>query len=347
MNRSFIRSRSRIVTFLLGAAAVVTVIAVIRHPSESFYASLGGLQLWWNILFPALLPYYILCDIAAAYGLKQAVGTALGCAGRWLFRLPKSSGIALGAGILYGTPAGAQHAVTLKQKLSITETEAARVTAASHLVSPVLIITVIAAVLMKQPAYSFFILIVHYLSFIICGWLLRYYPDASAPTSTAARRLLPEANENKRRSLGQIMGDSVTDALQRLMEIGGIIIFFSVAIRISGELGITDVLNRLLQPILIVLHVPEGAFLPLLISGIEVHLGAYALATSTLPRNWMMSLLSAMLAWGGLAAHLQVKAFIQKAGIRYTPYLVARLLQAAIAFGLSFMLWNLFHALLT
>lgn len=44
-------------TVLLGLGAILLVLAVVASPEKVFQASTQGLKLWWNIIFPAMLPF--------------------------------------------------------------------------------------------------------------------------------------------------------------------------------------------------------------------------------------------------------------------------------------------------
>jgi len=52
--------RRKILLFYLPALiAVLLTIGMFQYPKEAFDASLNGLAVWWHIVFPALLPFFI------------------------------------------------------------------------------------------------------------------------------------------------------------------------------------------------------------------------------------------------------------------------------------------------
>ncbi|MEX2104058.1 MAG: nucleoside recognition domain-containing protein, partial [Bacilli bacterium] len=109
----------RIFTFLIGIAAVFTVMSVLIYPSHALDASTQGLRIWWSMVFPALLPFFILCDIVIAYGIAHALGVLIDPLLRKLFRLPGVAGWSLISGVLAGSPAGVEAVVKLRQAGSI------------------------------------------------------------------------------------------------------------------------------------------------------------------------------------------------------------------------------------
>src|SRR5690554_2649241 len=105
----------RIFTFLIGLAAIFTVVSVLMYPAQTLDASRQGLHIWWNMVFPALLPFFILCEIVMAYGIVHASGVLIDPLLRRLFHLPGIAGWSLLSGVLAGSPAGVQSAVKLRQ----------------------------------------------------------------------------------------------------------------------------------------------------------------------------------------------------------------------------------------
>ena len=44
-------------SLLLASVAVILTIAMVLFPEDTFSAALKGLRVWWEIVFPALLPF--------------------------------------------------------------------------------------------------------------------------------------------------------------------------------------------------------------------------------------------------------------------------------------------------
>ncbi len=63
--------------YLVAALASFITIAIIALPEQAFQASLDGLRLWWNIVFPALLPFFIASDTLMGLGVVHFIGALL------------------------------------------------------------------------------------------------------------------------------------------------------------------------------------------------------------------------------------------------------------------------------
>src|SRR5690606_35064918 len=73
------------------------------------------------------------------------------------------------------------------------------------------------------------------------------------------------------------------------------------------------------------------------------HIGVFALASTPVPLHIIVLCICAILAWGGLSAHLQVRAALRGSDVRYRLFFLARITQACIAFLLGLVLWGPFN----
>lgn len=327
-------------TVLMSTGALLLVIAVVVSPKDAFDASIQGLDIWWKIIFPAMLPFLMLSQMLTAFGFTHALGVLLGPLMQRWFRLPGKAGLAIVVGMCGGFPAGADTASRLVQDQQITAKQAGIVAAASHFANPLMIILVIGAAFLHQPAAGYFLLIVHWVS----GWIatmigVRLLPkelkgkkSSTATPSSYKRRSLwsqmmlaaREAQERDGRGFGKLLGDTVSQAVQTLMMTGGYMIVFAVFVR------------------LLTLYITPGTSVAFWPSLLELHLGTYHLSQSPLTPVLLMSLLAAVLSWGGLCSHLQVSAVLKAAGLATTSMLYfagIRLLHASVAFFISLLLW--------
>jgi sporulation integral membrane protein YlbJ len=337
MQRIQVGTQSRLTSMLLASMAALLVVCIIIYPSAVFQSSLNGMSLWWEYVFPALLPFLILSEIMIGSGAVHALGTLLDPFMRFLFRISGHGGWALAMGLFAGYPAGASTTAKLRERNTLQTLEAERVLAISHLCNPAVMIIVIGIGFFHQASLGIFIAIIHYTSAILMGLILRNFVDNKKPvpieanTSPFFKRALQSAKQAQQedgRKFGKLLGDGVTNSIQILMLIGGWMMFFSVLHQVillllpqflSNEAFVTNLLVGLLEP----------------------HLGAYAIAqTTNVSIITKVALVGAVLGWSGLSIHSQVKSLLLTSKIRYLPFVIARLLHAALAFILSVLLWK-------
>ena len=68
---------SRRSSYLAALAGLVVTVAFVMYPEAAFEASLDGLKLWFEIVLPALLPFFTMSEILMGLGVIHAVGVLL------------------------------------------------------------------------------------------------------------------------------------------------------------------------------------------------------------------------------------------------------------------------------
>lgn len=334
-----VRPRSRrwqaSLSVLYGACALLLVIGIVRSPGEAFRASLAGLQIWWQTVFPGLLPPLMLAELLAASGLLHALSALCEPVTRRLFKLPGGAGWAIVFGWIAGMPAGAREAARLKDKGLVRDADMDTLLLVSHLPNPFVVVLVIGSGFLHAPAYGWAIVLGLWLSAIAAGalWARAAKPASpSVPPPPAAgepgallsrlSRIVREAREEDGRPFGKQIADAVTHAVTVLFAVGGLILMSSV-------------LLRMLQ----IAWPQADAWLA--VPGIyELHLGAYETSRSALfaasPVH-AVSLLAAVLAWTGWSGLLQARAVIGAGtGFPWARFVSGRLLHAALALLFTF-----------
>ncbi|WP_240967776.1 nucleoside recognition domain-containing protein [Paenibacillus aquistagni] len=342
-------------TLTAGGTALMLVFCIIAYPDEAFQASLQGLKVWWNMIFPALLPFLILSQMLMAYGFVHGLGVLLDPLMRALFRIPGAGGWAWAAGWTAGYPAGAEAVVALRKQELINRQEGERLLGLSHASSPVFMIAVVGVGFMEAANTGLSLAIVHWLSALVSMLLIRLLSSSKAKlpagrASADAQQFRPldksqpntspsllkrvlhtmeQAHRSDGRSLGKLLGEATASAVQTLMMIGGYMMIFSVLIQVM----------KLLMPDRIGSIVLNGLF--------EVNLGAFTIGTLSFSSPvFQAALVSAVLAWSGFSAHLQVHSLIKQTDLRYAAFLQSRLLHAVCAFGLTYLCWTPLQSLL-
>jgi sporulation integral membrane protein YlbJ len=334
-------TRSRAFTLLLGLIAAALVVSIIAYPEQAFQASLKGLRLWWDWVFPALLPFLIITELLLGFGIIHGLGIMLEPLMRRLFRLPGSGGWALAAGAVVGYPLGADATAKLRLRGDISGPDADRLAALSHLCNPMLIVGVVGAGFLHSPEAGLILALLHYAGAFAAGVLLRFTQKKPASSSREeavpgggrgsllyrAARSMELARSQDGRVFGKLLGDAVSQSIQALMMVGGLMMIFSVSIRLAG---------------ILLGESPAAVWVLRVLPGIlEPHLGAFAYSQMQgVPPALQAAAISACLAWSGFSLHAQVLAFAKDTGIRYLPFLRFRVVHSLIAAGLTALLWN-------
>jgi len=331
-------------TLTFAFLSLLMVAAIVYRPDEAFQASLQGLTVWWNIVFPGLLPFLTLMELMLAFGAVHALGVLLDPLMRRLFRLPGEAGFAVAIGWTGGFPSGAESAAALRRRGAVSHGEGQRLLALTHMPSPLFMLLVVGAGFFHRPELGAAVVCAVWLAALVAALVdarLPRPPGAPAAVmghggpdhaASAARggllqraaAAMAEARALDGRTFGKALGDSVTSAVYKLMAVGGFMMFGTVLVRLIEPL-MPDSLPDLLLPGLL-----------------ESHIGAYAAASAQLPGGigWNAAAAAAVLSWGGVSALLQAGSAIAGTDLSLPRLAAARLAQSALAGVLLLALWR-------
>lgn len=334
-------------TWLLGACSLLLVAAVVAAPEQVYEASGQGLKLWWSIVFPALLPFLMLSEMLIASGFVHGLGVLLAPLMGACFRLPGRSGWVLALGMTAGGPAAAEAARQLAGQSGLGERQVRLLTGAACFCNPMTIVLVIGAGFLHSPSTGYMLLLVHWVTGILAAIIsVRLFgtkesaaqqstyptsPGGSARRPSMLQALYAEmaaARQRDGRSFGRLLGESVSNAVQTLMLVGGFIIFFAVMIRLLN-VYLTPQAPMLLWPALL-----------------EQHLGAHAAVRFFGASRMETAAIGAILGWGGISGLLQVITMTRPAD-RGLSFAVTRLLHAGMSFLALWLLWDPWQQLAT
>ena len=77
-------------TWLLPVLATALVVAFVIEPEVAFAAAVRGLRLWWDIVFPALLPFFVGGQVLMGLGVVHFMGVLLEPTMRPLFKIGRA-----------------------------------------------------------------------------------------------------------------------------------------------------------------------------------------------------------------------------------------------------------------
>ncbi|CAM3139616.1 nucleoside recognition domain-containing protein [Paenibacillus lupini] len=332
-------------TILYAAISILLVAAIIRQPDEAFQASLQGLTIWWNIVFPGLLPFLVLFELIAAFGLIHGFGVLLKPIMRGLFKLPGEAALPLLLGWLSGHQAGAEATAALRRDNLITRSEGQRLLALSHMPNPLFMLVVIGAGFLHRPELGLFIAIIVWLSALCTALWISLFGERRAKSLSKDQKTsmldiaadaIVTSRDRDGRSFGKALGDAVSFGVQKLLIVGGFMIFAAVVARLALPL--------------IVHALPNGIAELLLPALLESHIGAYAAAVWQGPgvsTAVSAAAIAAVLAWSGISALLQAGYAITGTDLKLMPLIWVKLLHTIHAAVLALLLWKPVQTVIT
>lgn len=328
--------------YIIFAFAIVFLcISIVLYPRQAFQAALAGLEAWWQIVVPALLPFFILSQLLMGLGIVHFLGVFLEPLMRPLFNVPGTAAFVVIMGYTSGAPLSALLTAQLRNQGLLTQAEGERLICFTNNASPLFMLGAIAVGMLQDAHLGPVIAAAHYGANLCLGLLFRFYRRGAASTPMPVFSLgdLPRrawqallwAQRQDGRPLGQLLSDAVTRSFQVLLTIGGFITIFSVVIQLAQLFGIIGWLAHLLAPFLrFILLDPQST--PAVAAGLlEMTIGTKTASELPLPITARLITISFILGWAGFSIHAQVAAMISSTDLSLAPFILARFLHALVA----------------
>ncbi|MBN8250197.1 sporulation integral membrane protein YlbJ [Priestia flexa] len=346
-------NKSMLKTIVLGGTALTLTFALLTYPKEALEASVRGLNTWWKVVFPSLLPFFILSELLIGFGVVRFIGSILEPLMRPLFRVPGVGGFALAMGMGSGFPSGAKITARLRQEEQLSKTEAERLVSFTNSSNPIFIFGAVAVGFFSNAAVGIILAFAHYLGNILVGLVMRFYgkkadttysASAQRPSLIQAFKEMHEARIKDQRPIGKLLGDAVLSSVQSLLMIGGFIILFSVLNKLLFVMNITTFISSSLSYLFSLLQLSTALSLPFISGLFEITMGSQLTsqtAESTLFQQ--VIIVSFILGFSGFSVHAQVASILAETDIRFFPFFCARLMHGLFASILAILAWKPFE----
>lgn len=274
----------------------------------------SGLILWFNFVLPALLPFMIGINLLKKTPFPILLSKILSPISNRLFGISSFGIFAVVSGMLSGYPMGAKLVSELYSENKLTKSEAQYLLSFTNNSGPLFIIGTVGAGLLKNKDIGLFLLIIHYISALLIGIFL---PKPKAKISIL--------NTSDDFNLGTELKNSIYNGIEAIVLVGGYIIFFSI-------------ICTILQTMLINLNISK--YLRAVLYGIlEITNGCKELTSIN---KHSLSLISGIIAFGGLSIHSQSIGYISSTDLSCSKYILSKAVQGILAFSLCMLLYPLY-----
>lgn len=306
--------------------------------------------MWWNVVFPSLLPFFIVSELLIGFGVVSLLGVMFEPLMRPLFRVPGAGGFVWAMGLASGYPAGAKLTTRLRQEEQLSKIEAERLASFTNYSNPLFMFSAVAIGFFHKPELGLLIALCHYLGNFFVGITMRFYGhDRNAhqekgrvPSLSVRKafRLLHRERTRDNRPLGKLLGDAVSSSVSTLLMIGGFIILFSVVNKVLALVHITDIVSAVFAFILTQLHLPAQLSQALVPGLFEITLGSQTASQIDVSLLYQVVVAGFILAFSGFSVHAQVASILADSDIQFKPFFMARCLHGVFSACLTFILWK-------
>lgn len=299
----------------------------ISAPDIVFEASRNAITLWANTVVPSMLPFFILNGLLNRTGGIAFLGKLLRRPAEKLLKLPGEAAFVLAAGYSTGVPVSASLVADLRRENRISCREGNRLLAFSANVSPAFLLSAVGVSMLGNEAAGPVLAVIHYgtnlgLTLLCC---LFFRPEER-----------PHQNQSRQReaqppSALEALTDSIFQGIRTIFLIGGMILCFFVLIAFFRTLGVIDIFAEKLR-----LSAKGTQLLTGFLCGfLEITAGSSVIAAGNLAFSQQCALISAILAFGGLSATMQIASVIRKTDLSLGFYLRYKAIQGGIAWAIA------------
>ncbi|MEM5623823.1 sporulation integral membrane protein YlbJ, partial [Bacillus thuringiensis] len=270
-------------TAFLTISTLFLTFSLVLHPQAALQASIRGLNIWWEVVFPSLLPFFIIAELLISIGVVKFIGVILEPLMRPLFRVPGIGGFVWAMGMASGFPAGAKLSARLRKSNQLTQIEAERLVSFTNSSNPLFIFGAVSIGFFNNPKLGIVLAAAHYLSNFAVGLLMRFYGnnnisknDQHTTKNALFKTLFNPTRDThaRKRPIGKLLGDAIVSSIQTLLMIGGFIILFSVLNKMITVFHITAALSFIMQHILSFFQLTTEFSIPILSGIFEMTLGS-------------------------------------------------------------------------
>lgn len=309
-------------------AALCALATLLMSTENVICCCRNALTLCLELIMPSLFPFFVLSGLLNRLGLPSLLGELLSVPASRLFRVSGPGASAFFIGITGGYPMGASYIADMLERGQVSPEEASRLLAFCNNSGPAFIVGAVGAGVFHSAGVGLLLYIIHILSALITGVLLRPKEAVSGVSCTV------ETHESIKTALPEAVRQSVISTLN----VCGFVVCFTV---LTGLLDAWGLFSGLAGAIAarsgLELHFIRAALTGVLELGSAV--GAMQGLSAT-PLN--LGLAAAILGWGGISVHFQTAAVLADADIKTAPHFRGRLMSAATGAVLGYILGAVF-----
>lgn len=324
--------KAKISSILIIIIILFLSIEILRSTTSITETIKFSLTIWETNIFPALFPFFVISYLLINCGFASFLGEVLKPLMNKLFKIKGEAAFALVLSMLSGFPSGAKYTKELYQKQLINKYEATKLLTFTHFANPLFILCTIAIMFLNNKEIGYLILICHYLSNFLVGFLFRNYyispPEETKVSLKKAINIMHKKRITNHINFGQLISNAIFNTINTLFLILGIItIFLIITTIIDNNINLSPYHQSILN----------GVF--------EMTQGLKYVSLLPIPLKNKAILATMFISFGGLSVHMQTISIISDTKIKYYPFLIARILHTSLASLLIYLTFDYYFIL--
>lgn len=323
---------------------IVILWGIISNPSVSIQSASQGALIWFNVILPSLLPFFIISELLISLGFVDILGGILSPLMRPVFNTSGEGIFPLSMSVLSGYPVGSKLTSRLREKNIITKTDGDRLLCFTSTSGPIFMLGAVSIGMLGDSNLGPLIILPHYISIVILGLVFRFYKydDLYSKKYFKTKMYCKDINMSiekllkTRKSISSLIAVSIKESMDNILLIGGIVIFYSVVIEMLFNLSIINQALVFLSKLFSI----EGELLKGIVIGMfEMTLGCKAIAYSNISVLNKIIIINLIIGWGGLSVHSQAMNFIKRTDLNSKLFTFSKMLHGLLSSVISYILY--------
>lgn len=304
--------------------ALLILVLVFVFPGIVNEGTVAGLNLWFQVVVPALLPFIIFSGVMVRMGVAGKIGRVAYPVLHRLFRISQAGCYPVVIGMLSGYPLGAKTVADLCREGSLNVEEGQYLLVFCNNASPMFMLEYMGIYCMglKEPMI---LLGIVYLAAWINAFLYQFHFRCYHSWENMVQWKL---KAEKKDSFISILDESILDGFLTVTRVGGYIILFSVLAEFVEQVVPGQGSGSV-----------AGLIKMLGLGMIEITTGGEYLKNATCSSGWTWILGAGFCAFGGLSSVAQTSSVIRDSGLSVKKYLCAKLKHGLITSALAGVLY--------
>lgn len=336
-----------------GLLSFMLLLMLLAYPVEGVAAAVRGILIWWDVLFPALFPFFVISELMLGFGIVHFFGSLLDPLMRPVFRVPGIGGFVLTMGFASGYPVGSRLTSQLWEQKLVSREEGERLVAFTTTSDPIFLIGAVSVGFFHDPGMAVILGAAHYGTALLVGILMRYHgrgamslpPHAKGGGNLISRSFdaMHAARLRDGRPFGLMLQQAIRSSIQLVFVIGGLVVFTSTVLEMLSAGNILQGMHRAADILLQWAGFPKGLSEAVVGGLFEVTLGAKSAggAAASIPLAYKAAMGAFILSWAGISVHAQIVSILHKTDLRYAPFFIARIVHGILAAAAVLLLWDI------
>jgi len=308
------KNKSILITIL----ASILIIQIIAAPKLCIDLSINGALLFFYKVFPSLFPFLVISNVILAYDGVYIYSRIFGGLLCKPLRLPEECSFVLIISMLCGYPLGAKYSSDLYERKIIDLNTYTRLINIASNPSPLFVVGSVGTSMLNNTMLGYMLLFSCYAS---CFLLSLVLPRKNKHKKSSARAKHNFVSEN----IGYVLKNSIENALNTSMSVGGFVIIFSV---------INGFLSRVIAD--------DSIFKNIFLGMIEMTNGCNLMSNTNCEMIVKIAIISFILSFSGLSIISQVYSFTFKYNISMVKYVSLKAIQGMMCSLISILVYRLY-----